>query len=521
MQNRNTFPDVSGAWAMEIHWTRGETSGCLQAEAFVRQDGSALSMTVRSVGSDSHTMLVQPGRDLLGDPVLYYMYEVEPRATHTDATGPYKGAAILRYYPHGQELSGNYWTSQRSAGHFKLTRNLDAADKAMNDTTDVLLITAIKEEYEAAKQVFSAISLEGEGVREWKDVEAATASPYQRGMFYRDGKPLFSLILAKPPRMGGIHTGQIAAVLADRLKPACLVMCGVCAGNPNELALGDIVISEFAYQYDEGKLGKDGFLGDHRQLPVSTLWHQAAEILRPEVLPSFGQPSSRDARYWLLERLYAGDDPRRHPARSRYFPKSEWKVLAQALEAEGVIERQGTSFKLTDGGRDEVERSIAFDVDPPEQLPIAIMVGPIASGNVVVKDGVTWDSLKAMGVRNVLGLRWRRRRSASRPAAQPFHSGSSSKESWTTPIPERTIASSLLPRAPQLRRSVPFSWAAIWRIRPHRRQSSPDLAAPCGETGYCRFASPWELMFANLASLIGLPLSVGHPAAMGPHAGHS
>lgn len=403
-QHRDTFPDVSGAWAMEIHWTRGGTSGTLKADAFVRQEGSAFGMTVRSDGSDSHTILAQPGRDPSGNPVLYYMYEVEPRTTHTDASDPYKGAAILRYYPHGQELSGNYWTSQRTAGHFKLTRNPEAAGTAMNDTTKVLLITAIKEEYEAAKQVFSASSLEGEGVREWKDMDASAATPYQRGVFYRDGAPLFNLILAKPPRMGGVHTGQIATMLADRLKPACLVMCGVCAGNPKELALGDIVISELTYQYDEGKLEKDGFLGDHRQLPISKLWHDAAETLQPETLPSFGQPSSRDARYWLLERLYAGDNPREHPARRRYFAKGEWKIVTQALETERIIERDGTSFKLTDAGRDEVERSIAFDVDPPERLPIAIKVGPIASGNVVVKDGVTWDSLKAMGVRSVLGL---------------------------------------------------------------------------------------------------------------------
>ena len=45
-----------------------------------------------------------------------------------------------------------------------------------------------------------------------------------------------------------------------------------------------------------------------------------------------------------------------------------------------------------------------MEVDPPETLPIAIKTGPIASGNVVVKDGVTWDKLKKMGVRSVLGL---------------------------------------------------------------------------------------------------------------------
>lgn len=76
----------------------------------------------------------------------------------------------------------------------------------------------------------------------------------------------------------------------------------------------------------------------------------------------------------------------------------------EALVAERIIERAGTSFRLTDAGRDEVELSIATEIDPPERLPIAIRVGPMASGNVVVKDGVTWESLKGMGVRSVVGL---------------------------------------------------------------------------------------------------------------------
>lgn len=404
LQYRDAFPDVSGEWNMEIHWSRAEKSEKLNASAFIYQNESTITMTVRSAGSDSRTILVQPGRDLSGDPILYYIYEVEPRAIYTDSPGPYKGAAILRYYPDGRELSGNYWTSQRSIGHFKLTRKPEFAMATTNSKVDVLLITAIKEEYEAAKRVFSATSMDGEGVRQWEDVVVPASAPFQRGIFYRESAQLFSLALAKPPRMGGIQTGQLAATLAHHLKPTCLVMCGVCAGNPKDVALGDVIISELAYQYDEGKLEEDRFVGDHRQSPISKLWHDAAAVLQPELLPSFGHPSTQDVRYWLIERLYCGDNPREHPARPRYFRTGEWKTLTQTLEAQGIIEREGTLFKLTPAGREEVERSIAFDVDPPEHLPIAIKVGPIASGNVVVKDGVTWDSLKAMGVRSVLGL---------------------------------------------------------------------------------------------------------------------
>lgn len=404
LSKQEPFPDVNGAWDMAIHWTRDGKVDVLVADADIRQKGAEISMTVRSARSDSHTMLVQPARDMSGDHVLYYMYEVEPRAALADASMAYRGAAVLRYYADGLELSGNYWTNRRSTGTFRLTRKSHSLPQSPHDTTDVLLITALKEEFEAAELVFSTDPTNGDGVHQWIDLALPAATACKRGVFQRDGVPLFTVVLARPHRMGGIETGQLPAVLAVGLKPGCLVMCGVCAGNPREVALGDIVISEIAYQYDEGKQETEAFVGDQRHRAISKSWQGAADALSPKSLPSFGAASPRDARFWFLERLYAGDEPRTHPARTRYLARGEWKTLAEALMAERIIQRVGTSFELTDAGRDEVEWSIVTEIDPPERLPIAIKLGPIASGNVMVKDGVTWDSLKNMGVRSVVGL---------------------------------------------------------------------------------------------------------------------
>lgn len=398
------FPDISGKWMVEIHWVRGEKSGRVDAEAFIRQEGTEIGMTVHSRGMDSNTISVQSGRDGSGVPILYYMYEVDPKAIYSDAFAPYKGAAILRYYTHNGEMSGNYWTSERSSGHFKLMRKRDAVQPETAVMTDVLLITALKEEYDAARLAFDADGPAGDGVREWAEFDAAMSLPHERGVFYRHGRPLFSISIARASRMGGLETGPFAARLVQKLRPGCLVMSGVCAGNPGVVALGDVVVSELAYQYDEGKREPGGFAGDHRQSAVSERWRRAAEALRPESSRSFGLPSRDDARFWVLETLHVGGDPLRHPARSRYFDRGAWKVTVRELLAEGTIEVDGSSLKLTPAGEAEVRNSLILDVDPPEQLPFAITVGPIASGNVVVKDGLTWDSLKAMGVRSVVGL---------------------------------------------------------------------------------------------------------------------
>lgn len=399
------FPDISGEWMMDIYWQHRQREGKVTATATIRQDLTGMNMEVHSTGSDSHTLLAHPGHETSGSPVLYYIYEVEPKAIGSDAEGPYKGAAILRFYADRDELSGNYWTSQLSKGHFKLSRKTRRwKGGTVAETVDVVLITAIPEEFDAAKEVFSAAAADGDGVLEWDDSRIIQSAPHIAGIFRSSGSPLFRMVLATPTRMGANRTGHLATVLVDRLQPKCLVMCGVCAGNPGDLALGDIVVSELAYQYDEGKFEVSGFVGDHRQSPISPAWLRAAKALKAENLPSYGPPSQRDARYWVLERLYGNGDPRNHPARKRYFARGKWQAMIEELEREGLVKVEGKSLHLTDVGTAEVERSILMDVDPPLKLPITIKTGPIASGNVVVKDGLTWDKLKQMGVRSVLGL---------------------------------------------------------------------------------------------------------------------
>ncbi len=301
----------------------------------------------------------------------------------------------------GQELSGNYWTSQLSKGHFELKRK-PSEEQIVTEKIDVLLVTAIPLEYDAALVAFSELS-PGHGVRSW-DERNDVRAPYVFGTYSRGGVELFRIAVAKPGRMGSIETGRLAATLIERLSPQCLVMCGVCAGNPGDVALGDLVISELAYQYDEGKRESGGFVADHRQSPVSTAWKRAADELRAEDLPSYGRPSDRDARYWLLERLSVGDRPKDHPARERYFKRDEWKATIEALEQEELVKIVNGELKLTENGICYMQRSVLLDTDPPDKLPIAIKVGPIASGNVVVKDGVTWELLKKLGVRSVAGL---------------------------------------------------------------------------------------------------------------------
>jgi nucleoside phosphorylase len=181
-------------------------------------------------------------------------------------------------------------------------------------------------------------------------------------------------------------------------------MCGTCAGNPGEVALGDVVIANTVFQYDEGKRTTLGFQGDIFTLPMSMQWLQRAKGLRPEGLPSHGPASERDAIIWLLERLTLGDDPASHPARNRYFPDHTWEERIRSVERDGLLRRRGRTFVITKLGKEFLDHHLAYNINPPKQLPFKIVVGPMASGNAVAKDGVTWDMLKSVGQRSAVAV---------------------------------------------------------------------------------------------------------------------
>ena len=277
-------------------------------------------------------------------------------------------------------------------------------EEANLSQVDVLIITALKEEYEAARDAGLSGYADNPGIAAWEDRDSDTPPPYIIGNYVVATGSYMTVALARPTRMGATSTGSLASSLVERLKPRCLAMCGVCAGNPANVVLGDVIVAELAYTYDEGKRTEADFEGDHRQIPLSDVWLRSAQDLSPTDLPSYGETSEDEAKIWLLERLNAKEDPRAHPARARYFPRNTWSEYIRSLEKDGLVARRGAKLSLTQKGRLFVQQILYDDIHGPQQLPFKVVAGPIASGNVVVKDGRTWNQLRQWGVRTVVGL---------------------------------------------------------------------------------------------------------------------
>lgn len=124
-ESQGGFPSIAGRWTMTVEWWRDGDDGRLVATARVAEGADVIDMTVEAPHSNSHTLLARWAREPSGAAVLYYLFQVEPKASGPEPATSYKGAAVLRLGGDGVSLSGNYWTDQLSAGHYVLTRLAD------------------------------------------------------------------------------------------------------------------------------------------------------------------------------------------------------------------------------------------------------------------------------------------------------------------------------------------------------------------------------------------------------------
>lgn len=273
------------------------------------------------------------------------------------------------------------------------------------DRIDVLVIAALPEEFEAAKAAGLASTPAGPGVLQWEEGDRDSVPPYSWGDYRVDGKTRFTVALARPTQMGGRTTGPFAASLVHGLRPTSLAMCGVCAGNPADTALGDVVVGEPVYEWDEGKQSASGFEGDHRQFRLEPRWQRTAQDFVAIDLASYGDANEDEALLWFLEQLHRGQQPRNHPARSRYFPSGTWQPRLTRLEEQGLIRREPAGDAvLTNDGSHFVQRRLYDDVDGPQRLPFRVLTAPMASGSAVMADPDVWSRLKAMGMRKIAAV---------------------------------------------------------------------------------------------------------------------
>lgn len=277
-------------------------------------------------------------------------------------------------------------------------------------SVDVLIITAAEGEDVAVRRVAAG------AVEPWEETDGPEGFPFavwHRSYQARGGR-ILRVALVQAASLGGEAAALAAGSLVGAYRPTALAMCGVCAGRPDRVNLGDVIIADRVYPYDSGETVEDAADGrsverlkpDLTTFQINARWKRAAEhFLVPEDAPWLrDRPRPLELQAdWLLNELLDRRDPA-NPGRSseRHERCPDWRKVVDDLWKRGLLV-QGT-LELSEAGLRHVEAVKARHPDGlPEPPRFQIHVGPLATGNSVVKVPGFFDRL-ASQQRGVLGL---------------------------------------------------------------------------------------------------------------------
>lgn len=275
--------------------------------------------------------------------------------------------------------------------------------------TDVLIITALKEEYDAVLKVDTG----ARAGSTWKEQSGPSGLVVASRTFdTRSGQPL-RVVVGRTLGMGAQDAASVATLFVSEYKPRCLAMCGVCAGRRGAVELGDVIIANRLWTYDSGKLIVKGnetgqrvehLEGDFLTYNIPPRWVHRAESFKPA--PSSEWLTERPRSYemqgdWLLEQLDKKDSkPNNHPERATRC--ANWDRVLPWLWEKGLLKQ--SSLELTASGDAYIKaKRLRYPDGLPDPAPFRVHVGPIGTGSRVVEDNEAFSKLKHV-MRTMLGL---------------------------------------------------------------------------------------------------------------------
>lgn len=283
---------------------------------------------------------------------------------------------------------------------------------SISSRADILIITALKEEYDEARKVDTGALDAWLVDRNITGFEVAFRT-YQAS----DGNPL-RIALTWATRMRTTATVDAAGRLLEKLGARCLAMSGVCAGRRGKVNPGDVIIGSLLYTYDTGAVrteySKKGqpntrFQAEPNPIPLDEQWLHCAQAFKVTAAANFAgsewlnkrPPTLEEQSNWLLAQLRANVDPASHAESARRCPT--WKATVERLRKLEYVSAQ-PPLAITDSGAAHVDDLLLLHRGRlPEASPWRIQVAPIATGNNVMRDPRLFDRLSD-SMRDVLGV---------------------------------------------------------------------------------------------------------------------
>lgn len=245
---------------------------------------------------------------------------------------------------------------------------------------DVIVVTALYEEMEAFKQVLDL---------DWRKLSDPRGLPYFSGAW--DGR---RVVLGFASGMGGTSTVQRINELLTAHPAPRLAMCGICAGNPDDVELGDVVVADRVYPYDAGKHTSDGFLPDIRTYSPNRAWLQHARLTNTAGAWQNGLPARPPTLRELGDRIILAMGEGERPKRKTMgIATATWQVVWARLAREGWVDSaRSARAVLTAKGAERAEDLESDGLTEPE--PPRVHFGPMASGASVRADGQIFATAK-------------------------------------------------------------------------------------------------------------------------------
>ncbi len=276
----------------------------------------------------------------------------------------------------------------------------------------VLILVALQDELEA----LLSIEIDGSGREAWSEECDLSGFRYYRRRIFNRLRETIEVATAWIGEMGQRSAAIRGQQLLVELDPSCLAMCGICAGYREKVGLGDIIVAERLYAYDEGKRithkkGQEEFFHSLRSFDLEATWKMDASFLAREIdltpLQQERPPSKEAQRKWLLHTQYAHETqgkepPAQHPERPHTCP--QWSVHIKSALAEQLLERKGRELRLSDKGRDAIlEDQLLYPDGLPKDPALRIHSGAVATGSAVVEDPGIFTRLRKYE-RNTIAL---------------------------------------------------------------------------------------------------------------------
>lgn len=277
------------------------------------------------------------------------------------------------------------------------------------DPIDVLIITALQDE------LLAVLAL-GEGEEPgWKETRDRSGSTYHVRPFVNARGKRFFVAAAWSGEMGAESVALRMERLVDELNPACLAMCGVCAGNSARVYLGDVIVADRVYSLEELETEAAETGGPIRDVTVcdlGTTWRIDASYFSRELdwskeLIAVRPVSQGVQRSWLLHALYnheidGAPSPLSLPERRQRCP--DWAEVVLGLRRAGRIKKDPGALQLTQLGLETVrEERLLFPDGLPKDPPFRVHVGSIATVTRKIKEPGLFERLKR-DVRTTLAI---------------------------------------------------------------------------------------------------------------------